>query len=266
MDSSGALLRAFQSCLDQREVKGRRRYLQVPPSGGVDFSSNDFLSLSTSTTLRSHLLQSLAREPSSHSFASTGSRLLDGNSAYIENLERFITAFHNAESGLLFNSGYDANLSIFSCVPQPGDVVIHDELIHASVHDGVKLSRASRKISFEHNSVDDFFRIAQSVVQGDPLVASGERSVFVVVESLYSMQGDFAPIAELLAVIKTVFPRGNAYMIVDEAHTTGVFGPRGAGLVQELGVEGHVFIRVHTFGKALASHGGTVPHPCLRSP
>lgn len=266
MDSSGALLRAFQSCLDQREVKGRRRHLQVPPSGGVDFSSNDFLSLSTSTTLRSHLLQSLAREPPSHSFASKGSRLLDGNSAYTENLERFITAFHNAESGLLFNSGYDANLSIFSCVPQPGDVVIHDELIHASVHDGVKLSRASRKISFKHNSVDDFFRIAQSVVQGDPLVASGERSVFVAVESLYSMQGDFAPIAELLAVIKTVFPRGNAYMIVDEAHTTGVFGPRGAGLVQELGVEGHVFIRVHTFGKALASHGGTVPHPCLRSP
>ncbi|EER41460.1 8-amino-7-oxononanoate synthase [Histoplasma capsulatum var. duboisii H88] len=258
MDSSGALLRAFQSCLDQREVKGRRRHLQVPPSGGVDFSSNDFLSLSTSTTLRSHLLQSLAREPPSHSFASKGSRLLDGNSAYTENLERFITAFHNAESGLLFNSGYDANLSIFSCVPQPGDVVIHDELIHASVHDGVKLSRASRKISFKHNSVDDFFRIAQSVVQGDPLVASGERSVFVAVESLYSMQGDFAPIAELLAVIKTVFPRGNAYMIVDEAHTTGVFGPRGAGLVQELGVEGHVFIRVHTFGKALASHGAIV--------
>ncbi|OJD16262.1 hypothetical protein AJ78_03553 [Emergomyces pasteurianus Ep9510] len=258
MDSSGALLRAFQSLLGQREAKGRRRRLKVLPTSAVDFSSNDFLSLSTSNTLRSHFLQSLARESSLHSLASKGSRLLDGNSAYAEELETFISCFHNAESGLLFNSGYDANLSIFSCIPQPGDVIIYDELIHASVHDGMKLSRASRKIAFKHNSVDAFFGIAQSLVREDPLIASGQRNVLVAVESLYSMEGDIAPITKLLEVIKTVFPRGNGYMIVDEAHSTGAFGPRGAGIVQELGVEDRIFIRLHTFGKALASHGAIV--------
>ncbi|KLJ07056.1 8-amino-7-oxononanoate synthase [Blastomyces silverae] len=258
MDSSGALLRAFKSRLDEREAKGRRRRLQVPPPGAVDFSSNDFLSLSSSALFRSHFLQSLARESSLHSLASKGSRLLDGNSTYAEELERFVASFHNAECGLLFNSGYDANLSIFSCIPQPGDVILYDELIHASAHDGMRLSRASRKIPFKHNSVDDFFRIAQSLVQEDQLIASGERNVLVAVESLYSMEGDIAPIAELLEIIKTVFPRGNGYMIVDEAHSTGAFGPRGAGIVQELGVESRIFIRLHTFGKALASHGAIV--------
>ncbi|KKZ68627.1 8-amino-7-oxononanoate synthase [[Emmonsia] crescens] len=258
MESSGTLLRAFQARLDQREAKGHRRRLKVPPSGAVDFSSNDFLSLSTSATLRSHFLQSLARESSSHSLASKGSRLLDGNSAYAEELECFVASFHNAESGLLFNSGYDANLSIFSCIPQPGDVILYDELIHASVHDGMRLSRASRKIPFKHNSVDAFLTIAQSLAQEDHLIESGERNVLVAVESLYSMEGDIAPIAELLEVIKTVFPRGNGYMIVDEAHSTGAFGPRGAGIVQELGVESRIFIRLHTFGKALASHGAIV--------
>ncbi|OJD23790.1 hypothetical protein ACJ73_04859 [Blastomyces percursus] len=256
--SSGALLRAFKSRLDERETKGRRRRLQIPPPGAVDFSSNDFLSLSTSALLRSHFLQSLARESSLHPLASKGSRLLDGNSTYAEQLECFIASFHNAESGLLFNSGYDANLSIFSCIPQPGDVILYDELIHASAHDGMRLSRASRKIPFKHNSVDDFFRIAQSLVQEDHMIASGERNVLVAVESLYSMEGDIAPIAELLEIIKTVFPRGNGYMIVDEAHSTGAFGPRGAGIVQELGVESRIFIRLHTFGKALASHGAIV--------
>ncbi|EGE77426.1 8-amino-7-oxononanoate synthase [Blastomyces dermatitidis ATCC 18188] len=256
--SSGALLRAFKSRLDEREAKGRRRRLQVPPPGAVDFSSNDFLSLSTSALLRARFLQSLTRESSLHPLASKGSRLLDGNSTYAEELERFIASFHSAESGLLFNSGYDANLSIFSCIPQPGDVILYDELIHASAHDGMRLSRASRKIPFKHNSADDFFRIAQSLLQEDHLIASGERNVLVAVESLYSMEGDIAPIAELLEVIKTVFPRGNGYMIVDEAHSTGAFGPRGAGIVQELGVESRIFIRLHTFGKALASHGAIV--------
>ncbi|OAX84167.1 hypothetical protein ACJ72_01471 [Emergomyces africanus] len=258
MDSSGALLRAFQSRLDRREAKGCRRRLKVPPTSAVDFSSNDFLSLSTSPILRSHFLQSLTRESALHPLASKGSRLLDGNSAYVEELESFIASFHNVESGLLFNSGYDANLSVFSCIPQPGDIIIYDELIHASVHDGMRLSRASRKIPFKHNSVDAFFRIAQSLVQEDHLIASGERNVLVAVESLYSMEGDIAPITKLLDVISTVFPRGNGYMIVDEAHSTGAFGPRGAGIVQELGVEDRIFIRLHTFGKALASHGAIV--------
>ncbi|ODH46184.1 hypothetical protein GX48_07715 [Paracoccidioides brasiliensis] len=261
MEPSGPLLRAFQSRLDQREVKGHRRRLKVAPPNSVDFSSNDFLSLSTSDVLRSHFLQTLASESSSHALASKGSRLLDGNSAYAEKLERFIASFHHAESGLLFNSGYDANLSVFSCIPQPGDVILYDELIHASVHDGMRLSRAAKRIPFKHNSTDSFFGIAQGLVQNDPLIASGERSVFVALESLYSMDGDIAPIAELLEVVREVFPQGNGYMVVDEAHSTGVFGPRGAGVIQELGVENRIFLRLHTFGKALASHGGTNPGP-----
>ncbi|EEH38428.1 8-amino-7-oxononanoate synthase [Paracoccidioides lutzii Pb01] len=258
MEPSGPLLRAFQSRLDQREAKGHRRRLKVAPPNSVDFSSNDFLSLSTSAVLRSHFLQTLASESSSHALASKGSRLLDGNSAYAEELERFIASFHHAESGLLFNSGYDANLSVFSCIPQPGDVILYDELIHASVHDGMRLSRAAKRIPFKHNSTDSFFGIAQSLVQNDPLIALGERSVFVALESLYSMDGDIAPIAELLEVVREVFPQGNGYMVVDEAHSTGVFGPRGAGVIQELGVENRIFLRLHTFGKALASHGAIV--------
>lgn len=257
-----ALLNSFQRALDQREARSARRRLTVLPPDAVDFSSNDFLSLSSSSVLRTRYLQTLNRHYASNpvpALGSGGSRLLDGNSAYAEDLERFISSFHHAPSGLLFNSGFDANVGVFSCIPQPGDVIVHDELIHASVHEGMRLSRAGKKVPFEHNSTGSLEEVLGTSIAEDTLIATGARNVFVAVESLYSMDGDTSPIQEILQVIHKLLPRGNGYLIVDEAHATGLFGPRGAGVVQEMGVQDQVFIRTHTFGKALAAQGGEVP-------
>lgn len=260
MSSSNPLLQAFAVALEKREAKGTRRSLKILPPGVADFSSNDFLSLSTSAIFRDLYLENLAKASASHRIGSGGSRLLDGNSTFAETVEDFIAEFHGARSGLLFNSGFDANAGIFSCIPQPGDVIIYDELIHASVHDGMRLSRAGKRIPFKHNSVEAFRQVLENEVNQDPLIRSAKRNVLVAVESLYSMEGDFAPIREILDVLDSVLPNGNGQLIVDEAHSTGVFGPRGAGIVQALGVEDRIFIRLHTFGKALAGNGGAYPY------
>ncbi|KAL4945115.1 hypothetical protein BDV06DRAFT_55813 [Aspergillus oleicola] len=258
-DSSPKCLRdSMRQALRQREHKLSRRKLTVLPSSSVDFSSNDFLSLSTLPALRTRFLNHLQNAPPFYSFASGGSRLLDGNSVYAEELENFIAAFHNAPSGLLFNSGYDANVGVFSSVPQPGDLIVYDELIHASTHEGMRLSRAGKRISFSHSSSSDLERVLQSEIVADPQLREGSRNVFIAIESVYSMDGDVAPVAEFVKIVDRLLPRKNGYFIVDEAHATGVFGPRGAGVVQDLGLEDRMFIRTHTFGKALASHGAIV--------
>jgi 8-amino-7-oxononanoate synthase len=183
---------------------------------------------------------------------------LDGNSIYAEELENFIAGFHNAPSGLLFNSGFDANVGVFSCIPQPGDLIVYDELIHASAREGMRLSRAGKRVPFSHSSPSSLDEVLQSHIAADPLIQTGSRNVFIAIESIYSMDGDIAPIQDFIQVVDRLLPRGNGYFIVDEAHATGVFGPRGEGVVQGLGVEKRMFIRVHTFGKALASHGAIV--------
>ncbi|WEW58248.1 7-keto-8-aminopelargonate synthetase [Emydomyces testavorans] len=255
MKRQNPLLESFKAILEERRTKGRFRSLKVLPPDVADFSSNDFLSLSTSAAFRELYLDNLAKLSDSHRIASSGSRLLDGNCNYAEALEDFLAGFHNAPSGRLFNSGYDANVGIYSCVPQRGDVIMYDELIHASSRDGMRLSRASKRVPFRHNSVQDFRYQLQKEIGLDPLVRSGKRNVIVGVESLYSMEGDFAPIREILDELESMLPHGNGHLIVDEAHSTGIFGPRGAGIVQSLGVENRVFIRLHTFGKSIASNG-----------
>jgi 8-amino-7-oxononanoate synthase len=250
------LLRSVRTVLNERRAKGTLRQLRHFPSSSVDFSSNDFLSLSTSPAFQQQYLANLTAAVATNRLASTGSRLLDGNSVYAEELEQFIAEFHNAPCGLLFNSGFDANAGAFACLPQPGDVIIYDELIHASVHDGVRLSRAARRIPFKHNSVQNFEEILLEEMSKNELLEKGHASLFVAVESLYSMDGDFAPLQELLDVLENRLPRRNGHMIVDEAHSTGVFGPKGAGVVQSLGLQNRVFLRLHTFGKALAGNGG----------
>lgn len=257
-----ALLLSFRQALQGRELKSARRKLSIPPPTSVDFSSNDFLSLSRSPIYRAKLLAILNNAPPSQPLASGGSRLLDGNSAYAEDLEKYIADFHRAATGLLFNSGFDANVGVLSCVPQPGDVIVYDELIHASVHEGMRLSRAGTRVSFAHSCPAGLRAALGARVEADSLVREGRRNVFVVIESLYSMEGDVAPIRELVRVVEELLPNGNGYFIIDEAHATGVLGPRGAGVVQDLGVEDKMFIRVHTFGKALACHGGLYAIPC----
>lgn len=262
----GSLREKLQEALDKREAKSARRRLTVLPTDAVDFSSNDFLSLSRSSLLKSQFLSNLncffeaseTSEKAALSLGSGGSRLLDGNSAYTEELEQFIAAFHKAPAGLLFNSGFDANVGVFSCIPQQGDVIVYDELIHASTHEGMRLSRASIKLQFQHNSVDDLEEVLNNLVKNNPEFAKASHNVFIAVETLYSMDGDTAPLVGIVRLMHRMFPQKNAYLIVDEAHATGVFGPNGAGVVQESGVQDEVFIRTHTFGKSLASQGGMI--------
>lgn len=260
----------FSSLISRRRSRSLLRRLTTVPPGTVDFSSNDYLSLSTNPHIRQAFLDLVQRgyssrleqESSSSSpppqLGSRGSRLLDGNHPFADSLEALIAAHHNSPSALLFTSGFDANVGLFSCVPQPGDFIVYDELIHASVHDGMRLSRvpATRRLPFRHNSARGLQEVLKELAKGDTSVRKGSHSIFIAVEAVYSMDGDLAPLREILDVVEEVLPRGNGYVIVDEAHSTGIFGQQGRGLCCELGVEDKVFARVVTFGKAVGSQGG----------
>lgn len=247
----------LSNALAKRTTQSTIRNLTTFPPDSVDFSSNDFLSLATSSDLRRTFLQELQSDPIVETnLGSGGSRLLDGNSSYAEKLEHDIAHFHRAEAGLLCNSGFDANVGLFSCLPQPGDVVVYDAFIHASVHDGMRLSRARKTMQFAHNDPEALRAVLEQCRREDEGIREGRRSVFIAVETVYSMDGDVAPLKEIVALVKEVLPEGNGHLIVDEAHSNGVFGPKGRGLVCELGLEKHFAVRLHTFGKALACNGG----------
>ena len=171
-------------------------------------------------------------------------------------MEKEIATFHGASDGLLFNSGFDANSGFFACVPQPGDLILHDEYIHASVHEGMRLSRAGACVSFAHNSIQDLKTKLKEHIKQDSLIKTGVRNVFVAIESLYSMDGDLAPIAEIVGLVESLLPEGNGHIVVDEAHSNGIYGFQGRGIVCNLGLENRIFARLHTFGKGLACNGG----------
>lgn len=250
-----SIFHAMKTHLDKRKSHSALRCLTTSPPTTIDFSSNDFLSLSTSPLLKSRFLHEIHSHPDFH-LGSGGSRLLDGNSLYAEKLEKCIAEFHGAESALLFNSGFDANSGFFACVPQKDDVVLYDEMIHASVHEGMKLSRATQGLSFNHNSVKDLKEKISNLLQRDESVSTGKNNVFVAVESLYSMDGDLCPLKEVVELVERFLPRGNGLIVVDEAHSSGVYGENGRGVVCALGLEERVFARLHTFGKALGCNGG----------
>ncbi|KAL7957308.1 PLP-dependent transferase [Trichoderma compactum] len=260
--------------LSSRLSQGRLRRLTIPSSTSVDFSSNSYLSLSSNPAVKaayvSFILPHLQSSSPEAGFGlgSGGSRLLDGNSAFTEDLERRIAQFHGADAGLLFNSGFEANTGLFACVPQKGDVIVYDELIHASVHDGMRLSRAQR-IAFAHNKAYDaatpsasskypsLDSLLKSLAQ-DSQVSSGKKNIFIAVEGVYSMDGDLAPLQEIVECVEKRLPQGNGYVIVDEAHSTGMFGRQGRGLVCQLGLQDRIWARVHTFGKAMGCSGAIV--------
>ncbi|KAG6907375.1 hypothetical protein DXG01_009104 [Tephrocybe rancida] len=252
---STSLNTKLQSALTSREARLIRRRLPSPTSSTssssdlIDFTSNDYLSLSSSPTLRARFLSKLAASPDI--LGSGGSRLLVNGVAHSA-LEERLKTFFGAESALLFNSGFDANVGFFACIPQAGDVVVYDEHIHASVHDGMRASRASSSLyPFAHNDVNALLQVLLLVRRERP-----NASVFVAVESLYSMDGTFAPLTEMVDVIAGV--GGEVHLVVDEAHATGIYGPLGRGRVAELGLEDKVLARLHTFGKALAATGAVV--------
>ncbi len=208
----------------------------------VDFCSNDYLGFARSPELAAAIVRELAALPVQFS-GSTGSRLLAGNTAYAENLEKKIAAFHHAEAGLIYNSGYDANVGLFSALGQKNTTIIYDELIHASVHDGIRMSQANSYM-FKHN---DLFHLEERL-------KIAEGTTYVALESIYSMDGDTA----LLPEIAELCEKYNVALIVDEAHATGVTINDGKGLVQALHMETKVFARVHTFGKGLGCHGAII--------
>lgn len=259
-NDSSAITQVEQQLTDvlfRRSQESRLRTLTLAHPHSVDFSSNDFLSLSNSSSLRNKFLEIISSSPNAP-FGSGGSRLLDGNSVYVEELERFIAHHHRAEAngGLLFNSGYDANAGFFACVPQPGDIVLYDESVHASIHEGMRTSRATKKIKFLHNSTNALKSILDDISHDKEFVGN----IFVAVESVYSMDGDVAPLKEMLNVSDETIP-GGVLFVVDEAHATGVIGNYGRGLVCALSLEKRVFARLHTFGKAMACNGGNTTLP-----
>ena len=258
--NNSALEAALASALTSREQRWIRRRLPDSETSSsnsplIDFNSNDYLSLSRSSVLRDHFLKKLSEAPDV--LGSGGSRLLINGRAHAE-LEARLCKFFDAETALLFNSGFDANVGFFSCIPQAGDVVVYDEYIHASVHDGVRASRArDAQFSFIHNSLKDLRKLLVGLNQDRGALRSGQSSLFLAVESLYSMDGTFAPLREIVDLLDEVFPLKNAYLVVDEAHSTGIYGRQGRGRVSLLGLEDRVLARLHTFGKALAATGGT---------
>ena len=254
--SLDAKLCAALASRDERRIRRRLPDPNTPSTLGlIDFNSNDYLSLSSSHILRNRYLTKLADAPDI--LGSGGSRLLVNGQAH-STLEARLSKFFGSEAALLFNSGFDANVGFFSCVPQPGDVIVYDEFIHASVHDGIRASRTRRAVSFTHNSVHSLRQILTQVLAQEDRsgLRTGTNSVFVAVESLYSMDGTFSPLSAIVHVLETLFPLGNAHLVVDEAHSTGVYGPQGRGRVAQLGLESKVMVRLHTFGKALAASGG----------
>ena len=224
--------------LDDRKVAGNYRALR-PESGLVDFCSNDYLGFARSAVLADWIAAEMAMHPHVLN-GSAGSRLLAGNTAYAEELESEISKYHGFEAGLIYNSGYDANVGLFSSLPQRGDAIITDELVHASVIDGGRLSYANR-YKFKHN---DLGSLEEKLKQ-----ATG--TIYIGIESIYSMDGDMAP----LAGIAILAQQYHAHLVVDEAHAVGVFGK---GVVDELNLQGQVFAKVVTFGKALGCHGAIV--------
>jgi 8-amino-7-oxononanoate synthase len=227
--------------LRQRAASGLLRTLKQDEAL-IDFCSNDYLGFARDMRIHHEAIDTFSKSSSPLNGA-TGSRLIRGNSRLAQELEVWLANFHHAESALLFNSGYDANLGFFSAVPQRDDTILYDRLIHASVHDGMRLSHA-RSVAFKHNDVNDLRRLMEK--------ASGQ--VYIVVESLYSMDGDRAPLAELAALCKET----GALLVVDEAHATGIFGPQGAGLSVDEAILPYCIARIYTFGKALGSHGAVV--------
>ncbi|PYH32030.1 aminotransferase class I/II-fold pyridoxal phosphate-dependent enzyme [Aspergillus neoniger CBS 115656] len=202
----------------------------------VDFSSTDILGLSTSGSVRKGYLDELAKHPD-FKLSSHGSRLTDGNSRYLEGIERELAAFHGAESGLIVNTGSLGNAAIFSVIPRPGDAIVYDELIHASMHDGMKDSLALYRKTFRHNNAKSLYNVLVAVQESQPQIRNSIQSVLVAVESVYSMDRDICPLQKLIKTAKEVFLEGNIQFIINKTHSTGIIRPNGTGLVYALGLE-----------------------------
>ncbi|MBQ0734009.1 aminotransferase class I/II-fold pyridoxal phosphate-dependent enzyme [Aquimarina celericrescens] len=241
------LPKKLQKKLQNRAQSNALRTL-TKKSNLIDFSSNDYLGFAASKDLFDYTNE-LIRNRGQKKNGSTGSRLLSGNHEWYVEAEKILTKFHHAEAALIFNSGYDANIGFFSSVPQRGDLIFYDELIHASIRDGIQMSHA-KSYKFKHNDLENL----RLHIGRRRNVNNDYKEVYVATESIFSMDGDVPDLKGFVQFCKD----NNCHLIVDEAHATGVFGKQGVGILQELGIEDQVFARINTFGKALGCHGAVI--------
>lgn len=233
--------------LAERQQNGLLRKLSLS-SPEIDFCCNDYLGFSKLGLLEAKLQAGVGASDKHRSFfGATGSRLISGNSQLIDELEKQIAMFHHGESALIFNSGYDANLGVLSCIPQKTDLILYDEFVHASILDGIRLSNATH-YKFKHNDTEDLEELIQRH-------RKNFDNIFVVVESVYALDGDSSPLIELSDLCES---SKNIFLIVDEAHAIGVFGKQGRGMCNALSIEKKCFARIYTYGKAMGSHGAAV--------
>jgi 8-amino-7-oxononanoate synthase len=230
---------------DKLETRKQNKSLRILPYRNdlIDFASNDYIGLSKSEVIFNETHQ-LLLDRNIKSNGATGSRLLSGNHSLYTETENYIAQFHQSKAALLFNSGYDANVGFFSAVPQKGDLILYDELCHASIRDGIQLSNA-KSYKFKHNDFEDLELL---------ILRNHDILIYIVTESVFSMDGDCPNMEELVAVTE----KYNCYLVVDEAHSLGVFGIKGEGLIQHLQLQDKIFARIMTFGKGLGCHGAVV--------
>ncbi|CUJ98937.1 8-amino-7-oxononanoate synthase [Ruegeria denitrificans] len=233
----------LNAMLETLGARHRRRVLA--PRHGLDFASNDYLGLAASPLVKNAAQEALHRGAP---LGSGGSRLLRGNHTEHEALEAEAAAFFDVEAALFMGGGFQANQAIFSTLPAAGDLILYDELVHASAHEGMRMGRADTRV-FAHNDVADARRAI-----ADWQTTGGSGQIWIAVESVYSMEGDLAP----LGALSDLAVEQDAVLVVDEAHATGVFGPRGKGLAHGLKAE---LMTLHTCGKGLGVSGGLICGP-----
>ncbi len=239
----------LQHKLIQRQAANALR--QLPVYGNrLDFASNDYLGFAQNANLFEAVHDFLISRTIKTNGA-TGSRLISGNHSLYPETEAVIAQFHQAESALIFNSGYDANVGFFSAVPQRGDVILYDELCHASIRDGLQMSKA-KSYKFNHNNPEDLQGHLEK--WNSKRTAENHFEIYVALETVYSMDGDTPPLEEIVLLCEQY----NTYLVVDEAHALGVMGEHGEGVVQYLNLQSRIFARIVTFGKGLGCHGAAV--------
>ena len=238
------MINNWQTALAQRQQAGALRSLSDKDGHFADFVSNDYLGLARADATLPILPDGRGRLN-----GSTGSRLLAGSSALADAVEQEAAAFFDAPAALAFSSGYMANLGVLSAIATRHDTYYFDHLCHASLKDGMRLSPAA-KVSFPHNDVEALAKLLQAHSSGQAVV---------VAESLYSMDGDYAPLKELVAVCK----EHGAQLVVDEAHSTGINGEHGQGYAHQLRLHGDCLLRIATFGKAMGGMGAVVLGPAV---
>ena len=249
----------LQNQLEKRKNKNNLRSLVLPNPNTIDFFSNDYLGLARNEELQNSILEEYKIQSNRFKISrngSTGSRLLSGHNEYFEEVETQLAHFFCAEKALFFGSGYHANVALLSSILTRNDIILYDNLVHASLKEGYRLSQANH-FSFKHNDLEDLEKKILRIQEKTHCHASQtneKQTILVVVESVYSMDGDSCPLQKVVEICE----KHNANLLVDEAHSTGIFGQHGNGLVAELGLQERVFARINTFGKGFGTQGAVI--------